>query len=138
MFHRRHFILGLRQALSKHHTPQLAPCFVSSIHDSNEPSLQPPQHHAHCLIYRSFLAASSSSIILLKGPFLTIKLITSYRASAAAIVVSSALVSYAGATSTISAAMRLIPSNPLKIVRSSRVDQPPVSGVPVAGATEIC
>jgi hypothetical protein len=53
-------------------------------------------------------------------------------------VVSSALVSYAGATSTISAAMRLIPSNPLKIVRSSRVDQPPVSGVPVAGATEIC
>lgn len=26
------------------------------------------------------------------------------------------------------------PSRPLRIVRSSRVDQPPVSGVPVAGA----
>lgn len=40
------------------------------------------------------------------------------------------------ATSTISAAMRLIPSRPLRMVRSSRVDQPPVSGVPVAGATD--
>lgn len=55
--------------------------------------------------------------------------------TAAAIVVSSALVSYAGATSTISAAIRLIPSSPRMIVRSSRVVHPPVSGVPVAGAT---
>ena len=31
--------------------------------------------------------------------------------------------------------MRLIPSRPRRIVRSSRVDQPPVSGGPVAGAT---
>ncbi len=138
MFHRRHVILPLRQALFQNHTPRLAPGFLLLIHDSNEPSIRPPQHHAHSLIYTSSLAPSSSSIILRKGPFLTIKLITSYRASAAAIVVCSALVSYAGATSTISAAMRLIPSNPLKIVRSSRVDQPPVSGVPVAGATEIC
>lgn len=60
---------------------------------------------------------------------------TSYRASAAAMVVCSALVSYAGATSTMSAAMRLMPSRPRRMVRSSRVDQPPVSGVPVAGAT---
>lgn len=73
----------------------------------------------------------------LKGPFLTIKLITSYRASAAAMVVCSALVSYAGATSTMSAAIMLMPSRPRRIVRSSRVDQPPVSGVPVAGATTI-
>jgi hypothetical protein len=50
-------------------------------------------------------------------------------------VVSSALVSYAGATSTISAPMKLTPSRPRRMVRSSRVDQPPVSGVPVAGAT---
>lgn len=50
-------------------------------------------------------------------------------------VVNSALVSYAGATSTISAAMRLIPSRPRMMVRSSRVVHPPVSGVPVAGAT---
>lgn len=49
-------------------------------------------------------------------------------------VVSSALVSYAGATSTISAETMCRPSSPLRIVRSSRVDQPPVSGVPVAGA----
>lgn len=34
-----------------------------------------------------------------------------------------------------SAAMRLMPSRPRRMVRSSRVDQPPVSGVPVAGAT---
>lgn len=60
---------------------------------------------------------------------------TSYRASAAAMVVCSAFVSYAGATSTMSAAMRLMPSRPRRMVRSSRVDQPPVSGVPVAGAT---
>lgn len=39
------------------------------------------------------------------------------------------------ATSTMSAAMMLSPSRPLRMVRSSRVDQPPVSGVPVAGAT---
>lgn len=51
------------------------------------------------------------------------------------IVVSSALVSYAGATSTISAPTKLSPSRPRTIVRSSRVVQPPVSGVPVAGAT---
>ena len=51
------------------------------------------------------------------------------------IVVCSALVSYAGATSTISAPMKLTPSNPRRMVRNSRVDQPPVSGVPVAGAT---
>lgn len=49
-------------------------------------------------------------------------------------VVNSAFVSYAGATSTISAETMWSPSRPLKMVRSSRVDQPPVSGVPVAGA----
>ena len=49
-------------------------------------------------------------------------------------VVSSALVSYAGATSTISAETMWRPSKPRKMVRNSRVDQPPVSGVPVAGA----
>ena len=73
--------------------------------------------------------------------------------SAAAMVVNSAFVSYAGATSTISAETMKRPSSPRKIVRSSRVDQPrtcidqrvsrchwkkrdvpPVSGVPVAGA----
>lgn len=51
------------------------------------------------------------------------------------IVDSSALVSYAGATSTMSAPIKFNPSRPRIIVRSSRVDQPPVSGVPVAGAT---
>ena len=56
------------------------------------------------------------------------------RTSAAAIVVNSAFVSYAGATSTISAETMWRPSKPLKMVRNSRVDQPPVSGVPVAGA----
>lgn len=56
------------------------------------------------------------------------------RTSAAAIVVSSAFVSYAGATSTISAEMIFKPSSPRRMVRNSRVDQPPVSGVPVAGA----
>lgn len=35
-----------------------------------------------------------------------------------------------------SAPIKLSPSRPLKIVRNSRVDHPPVSGVPVAGATE--
>lgn len=40
------------------------------------------------------------------------------------------------ATSTTSAPMRLRPSRPLMIVLNSRVDQPPVSGVPVAGATK--
>ncbi len=54
--------------------------------------------------------------------------------SAAAMVVSSAFVSYAGATSTISAETMCNPSSPRRMVRSSRVDQPPVSGVPVAGA----
>lgn len=39
------------------------------------------------------------------------------------------------ATSTMSAATRLRCSRPRMMVRSSRVDQPPVSGVPVAGAT---
>ena len=34
-----------------------------------------------------------------------------------------------------SAAMKFMPSRPRRMVRSSRVDQPPVSGVPVAGAT---
>lgn len=53
------------------------------------------------------------------------------------IVDSSALVSYAGATSTMSAPIKFNPSRPRMIVRSSRVDQPPVSGVPVAGATVI-
>lgn len=79
--------------------------------------------------------SSSGAPGALNGPFLTIMLMTSNRISAAAIVVCSALVSYAGATSTISAATKLIPSRPRRIVRSSRVDQPPVSGVPVAGAT---
>ena len=73
--------------------------------------------------------------ITLIGPLLTIKLMTSNNVSAAAMVVCSALVSYAGATSTISAATKLMPSSPRMIVRSSRVLQPPVSGVPVAGAT---
>ena len=59
---------------------------------------------------------------------------TSNSVSAAAIVVNSAFVSYAGATSTISAATKLTPSNPRMIVLNSRVLQPPVSGVPVAGA----
>ena len=54
--------------------------------------------------------------------------------SAAAMVVSSAFVSYAGATSTISAETMCNPSRPRKMVRNSRVDHPPVSGVPVAGA----
>ena len=54
--------------------------------------------------------------------------------SAAAMVVSSAFVSYAGATSTISAETICRPSRPRKMVRNSRVDHPPVSGVPVAGA----
>lgn len=81
------------------------------------------------------LLITSFSIIALSGPFFTINVITSYSTSAAAIVVSSALVSYAGATSTRSAPIRLIPSSPRMMVRSSRVDQPPVSGVPVAGAT---
>jgi len=48
---------------------------------------------------------------------------------------SSALVSYAGATSTMSAPTKFRPSRPRMMVRSSRVDQPPVSGVPVAGAS---
>lgn len=104
--------------------------------------------------------ASSRAIILLKGPFLTMMLMTSYSTSAAAMVVSSALVSYAGygtyvslayvvhteislakqgkagltATSTISAAIRFSSSKPLRMVLSSLVDHPPVSGVPVAGA----
>lgn len=51
------------------------------------------------------------------------------------LTVSSAFVSYAGATSTISAATKLMPSRPLMMVLNSLVDQPPVSGVPVAGAT---
>src|SRR6266851_6477617 len=63
-----------------------------------------------------------------------LKLIKQRLTSAAAMVVSSAFVSYAGATSTISAETICSPSKPRKIVRSSRVDQPPVSGVPVAGA----
>jgi hypothetical protein len=42
------------------------------------------------------------------------------------------------ATSTISAAIKLIPSNPLRMVLNSLVDHPPVSGVPVAGATISC
>ena len=50
------------------------------------------------------------------------------------IVVNSALVSYAGATSTISAETMRRPSRPLRMVRSSLVVHPPVSGVPVAGA----
>ena len=49
-------------------------------------------------------------------------------------VVNSAFVSYAGATSTISAETMRRPSRPLRMVRSSLVDHPPVSGVPVAGA----
>lgn len=40
---------------------------------------------------------------------------------------SSTHVSYAGATSTMSAAIKFTPSNPRMIVRSSLVDQPPVS-----------
>lgn len=78
---------------------------------------------------------SPSTFLMLIGPLFTMILITSKSVSAAAIVVCSAFVSYAGATSTISAATKLTPSRPRMIVRSSRVDHPPVSGVPVAGAT---
>jgi hypothetical protein len=84
-------------------------------------------------LYHIFSSSGSSET--LNGPFLTIRVMTSYSTSAAAMVVCSALVSYAGATSTISAAIKLSPSRPRMIVLSSRVDQPPVSGVPVAGAT---
>jgi len=80
-------------------------------------------------------SSSTCFTVALNGPFFTIMVMTSYNTSAAAIVVCSALVSYAGATSTISAATKLMPSSPRRMVRSSRVDQPPVSGVPVAGAT---
>lgn len=52
------------------------------------------------------------------------------------IVDNSAFVSYAGDTSTISAPIRFRPSRPRTIVRSSRVAQPPVSGVPVPGASK--
>ena len=83
----------------------------------------------------SVSASSVSDTVSLIGPFFTINVMTSKRVSAAAIVVSSAFVSYAGATSTMSAATKLMPSSPRMMVRSSRVDQPPVSGVPVAGAT---
>lgn len=86
-----------------------------------------------CCIYSS---SWSSSALMDRGPFLTINVMTSYSVSAAAMVVSSAFVSYAGATSTMSQAMKLMPSRPRMMVLSSRVDQPPVSGVPVAGATE--
>ena len=96
-------------------------------------------HECNLVLPRPELPYSSSApsaTILFNGPCLTINDITSNRISAAAIVVCSAFVSYAGATSTISAAMKLMPSSPRMMVRSSRVDQPPVSGVPVAGATD--
>ena len=81
-----------------------------------------------------FSLSYASPLSTVSGPLLTINVITSYSVSAAAIVVNSAFVSYAGATSTISAATKLIPSSPLIIVLNSLVDHPPVSGVPVAGA----
>lgn len=98
---------------------------IHSTYESSIPTRQPSQ----------IPSSPSCAIMALNGPLLTIRLITSNSASAAAIVVSSALVSYAGATSTMSAATKLMPSRPRRMVRSSRVDQPPVSGVPVAGAT---
>jgi hypothetical protein len=52
--------------------------------------------------------------------------------SAAASVVVSPRVSYAGATSTTSAPTTWRPLRPSRTARSSRVDQPPGSGVPVA------
>ena len=102
-----------------------APISQSIKPTSSAPAPRPPPTHS----------SSSCITVALNGPFLTIMLMTSNRTSAAAIVVCSAFVSYAGATSTISAATKLIPSRPRRMVRSSRVDQPPVSGVPVAGAT---
>lgn len=51
----------------------------------------------HALLCSKHLYSSSSpSTIILRGPFFTMILITSYRASAAAMVVCSAFVSYAG------------------------------------------
>lgn len=79
----------------------------------------------------SFLLAPLRLTHLLRGPRLTIRLMTSKRTSAAAMVVSSAFVSNIGATSTRSAATRLTPSRPRMMVRSSRVVHPPVSGVPL-------
>lgn len=52
--------------------------------------------------------------------------------STAAIAVISPLSSYAGATSTTSPPMMFKPSSPARMVSSSRVLQPPGSGVPVA------
>lgn len=54
--------------------------------------------------------------------------------SAAATDVVSAAESYGGLTSTTSAPTRFSPSRPLMYRLSSRVVQPPDSGVPVAGA----
>lgn len=65
---------------------------------------------------------------------LTIKARMSTSKSLAAILVTSATVSYGGLTSTTSAPTSLTPSSPLMKRLTSRVVQPPLSGVPVAGA----
>ena len=89
------------------------------------------QHASTHLARHSHSHSSSPPTVLLRGPRLTMMLMTSNSTSAAAMVVSSALVSKMGATSTRSAATILTPSRPRRMVRSSRVVQPPVSGVPL-------
>lgn len=83
------------------------------------------RHHTQDLIQD--LSEGFSTPLNLETPVVSLT-------SAAAMVVSSAFVSYAGATSTRSAETIFNPSRPRMMVRSSRVVQPPVSGVPVAGA----
>ena len=59
--------------------------------------------------------------------------------SATAIAVVSDLLSYTGVNSAISEPTIFTPAapNPLRMARSSRVDQPPISIVPVPGANAI-
>lgn len=127
--HSFHMALSIGLGHSTHH-----------IFPSPSPPPHPP-HHRPRLTLSLFLPPSysfpSPFQLGLIGPLFTIIVITSRSVSAAAMVVNSAFVSYAGATSTISAAMKLRPSSPRMMVRSSRVDQPPVSGVPVAGASVV-
>lgn len=67
--------------------------FLLRLSSSENFGFSPVIAQMSCFASISFLATISDS-----GPALTIKLITSYKMSAAAMVVSSALVSYAGAT----------------------------------------
>ena len=115
--------------------PYIFRCFFFTLSYVFIPSLLPLFVHSSPSSPFFPLSTASSPPIALRGPLFTIMLMTSNKVSAAAMVVSSALVSYAGATSTMSAATKFIPSRPRRMVRSSRVDQPPVSGVPVAGAS---